>query len=360
MQAPAGMLTPTLRFMLMFAATVIIIAGLKASADMIAPFILSSFIVVISGPPLFWLRRRGVPTGLAITLVMLLIISMTAGVAAIVSSSLAGFSAALPDYRNSLQNAVSNVFAWLGLHGIDLTASWVMQYLDPSTAMDLAANTVSGFGNVLTNSFLILLTVIFMLLEVSSFPNKLSALSRDPERTMARYQRFIDTLKDYMAMKTLMSLLTGFGVTLWLWGLGVDFAALWGLLAFFLNYVPNIGSIIAAVPAVLLAFVQLGSSSALLAAAGYVFLNTVIGNFIEPRLMGRGLGLSTLVVFLSLVFWGWVLGPVGMLLSVPLTMTLKIALEGNEETRWLAVILGSERDYLLPAEPHPANPEQQP
>lgn len=343
------MQTPAARFVLMFAATMIIIAGLKAAAEVIAPFILATFVAAIAGPPLFWLKRRGVPTWLAITLVMLLIVALMIGIGAIISGSLNGFSESLPDYRASLQNALANVFAWLSMHGIDLTTTWIMQYLDPSLAMDLVANTLSGFGNVLTNSFLILLTVIFMLLEAASFPNKLSAMSSDPEKTMSRYRNFIDTLKEYIAIKTLMSLLTGLGVTIWLWAIGVDFAPLWGLIAFFLNYVPNIGSIIAAVPAVLLSFVQLGSTSALLTAAGYIFFNTVIGNFIEPRLMGRGLGLSTLVVFLSLVFWGWVLGPVGMLLSVPLTITLKLAFESNEETRWMAIILGSERDYLTPA-----------
>lgn len=129
---------------------------------------------------------------------------------------------------------------------------------------------------------------------------------------------------------------------------GIDYALLWGVLAFLLNFVPNIGSIIAAVPAVLLALIQLGPFSALMTAMGYLIANMVMGNIIEPRYMGKGLGLSTLVVFLSLVFWGWVLGPVGMLLSVPLTMLMKIALESSDETRWLAILMGPD---IVP-EPH--------
>ena len=121
--------------------------------------------------------------------------------------------------------------------------------------------------------------------------------------------------------------------------MGLDFPLLWGLLAFLLNYIPNIGSIIAAVPAVLLALVQIGPGRAIVIAGGYVAINLLIGNLIEPRVMGQGLGLSTLVVFLSLIFWGWVLGPVGMLLSVPLTMTLVMALESQEDTRRYALIL---------------------
>jgi predicted PurR-regulated permease PerM len=158
----------------------------------------------------------------------------------------------------------------------------------------------------------------------------------------AQSLQIIQDIKQYISIKTSMSLLTGAIIAVWLKFLGVDYPLLWGLLAFFFNYVPNIGSIIAAVPAVLLAFIQIDPAHAAYAAAGYLVVNGVIGNLIEPRIMGRGLGLSTLVVFLSLMFWGWVLGPVGMLLSVPLTMIGKIALESSNETRPLAILLGSE------------------
>ncbi|MFQ5519051.1 MAG: AI-2E family transporter [Mariprofundus sp.] len=133
---------------------------------------------------------------------------------------------------------------------------------------------------------------------------------------------------------------TGIFISIWLAVIGVDYPLLWGLVAFLFNFVPNIGSIIAAVPAVLLALIQLGSGEALMAGVGYVIANVVMGNVVEPKFMGKGVGLSTLVVFLSLVFWGWVLGPVGMLLSVPLTMIVKLALESRADTQWLAVLLG--------------------
>jgi predicted PurR-regulated permease PerM len=123
--------------------------------------------------------------------------------------------------------------------------------------------------------------------------------------------------------------------------IGVDFPILWGLLAFLLNYIPSIGSIIAAIPAVLLALIQLGIGEALFAGLGYLVVNFVMGNIIEPRFMGSSLGISTLVVFLSLVFWGWVFGPIGMLLSVPLTMSIKIALDSKENTLWLSTLLSS-------------------
>ena len=215
--------------------------------------------------------------------------------------------------------------------------------------MRLAARMLSGLGAVLTNSFLIIITMVFILLEASSFQAKLQKAFGDVSDTMSKYQSFADGVKRYMMIKALVSFGTGLVVALWLMVLGVDFPLLWGLLAFLLNFVPNIGSIIAAVPAVLVAYLQLGVSQAVLAAVGYLVVNLVAGNVIEPRYMGRGLGLSTLVVFLSLVFWGWVFGPVGMVLSVPLTMTVKLALEGNEGGRWLAVMLGPEPEEFSEA-----------
>ena len=157
---------------------------------------------------------------------------------------------------------------------------------------------------------------------------------------MGRFRGFIESFNRYLALKTLFSLATGVVIGIWLAVLGVDFALLWGLLAFLLNFVPNIGSIIAAIPAIFLAFIQLGWGPALLTCLGYIVVNVVFGSILEPKFMGRRLGLSTLVVFLSLVFWGWVLGPVGMVLSVPLTMIVKIAMESNEDTRWIAILLG--------------------
>jgi predicted PurR-regulated permease PerM len=145
-----------------------------------------------------------------------------------------------------------------------------------------------------------------------------------------------------MVIKTLISLATGLLIGIWLTVLGVDFPILWGFLAFLLNFVPSIGSSVAAIPAVLLAFIQLGMGRALMAAAGYMAVNFILDNIIETKLMGKKLGLSTLVVFLSLIFWGSLLGPVGMVLCIPLTMTLKFACQNYKDTQWIAVLLGPE------------------
>jgi predicted PurR-regulated permease PerM len=226
--------------------------------------------------------------------------------------------------------------------GVQVPADTLSSYFNVSAVMRIAAGMLTGIGNLLTNGFMIILTVIFILLEVLSFPPKFQAALPDPDSQMGQLRSLLKSINRYMGLKTLTSLATGICIAVWLAILGVDFPLLWGLLAFLLNYVPSIGSIIAAIPAVLLALIQLGWGSSALVAIGYVVVNNVIGTVLEPRIMGRGVGLSALVVFVSLVFWGWVLGPVGMFLSVPLTMIVKLILQYNQRTRWIAILLGSE------------------
>ena len=203
---------------------------------------------------------------------------------------------------------------------------------------------LSALSSILTNALLILLTVVFILLEAADFLNKLRAVLKNPERTLSTIEKFSQSAKRYLVIKTLISAATGLVIWHWLLILGVDYPLLWGMLSFLLNYVPNIGPLIAALPVALLALVQLGMGSALLTVLGFVVLHIVVGNLIEPKLMGKGLSLSTLVVFLSLVFWGWVLGPIGMILSVPMTSLVKIGLESYEDTRGLAIMLGSDTE----------------
>ena len=216
--------------------------------------------------------------------------------------------------------------------------------------MKFVAKLLSGLGSILTNSFLIFLTFVFILLEASSFPKKIRAAFGDQNHPFAPYHKIANAINQYLAIKTIMSLGTGVVVAIWVKALGIDFPVIWGLCAFLLNYIPNLGSIIAAVPPTLLGFIQFGIGRALFVAAGFIVINTLFGNVIEPKLMGRSLGLSTLVVFLSLVFWGWVWGPTGMLLSVPITMVVKIALESSPSTHWLSILLDSESSVVKAAQ----------
>jgi len=328
------------RVLLLSAAFVVLVAGMKAAKPLLVPFLLSLFIAVIATPPLFYLKSRGVSRGLAILIVVLGIVLAGLLLGWLVGGSLNDFTSNLPGYQQRLAQQSQGLLQWLQQQGVDVAKLSLLDYLDPGKAMGLAAVLLKGLGNVLTQAVFILITVIFMLLEAAVFTNKLQVISADPQASLAWVEAITRSIKRYMMIKTSTSLLTGVLVSLWLWLVGIDYPVLWGLLAFLFNYVPNIGSIIAALPALLLALVQLGLGGALWTGLGYLLINTLVGNMIEPRFMGRGLGLSPLIVFVSLVFWGWVLGPVGMFLSVPLTMTVKIVLDSNQETRRFAVLLG--------------------
>ena len=334
--------TTASKIMLVFAAFIIVVAGMRASTTILVPFLLAAFIAIISTPPMFWLQRKGIHKWLSLLIIIFGIVLIGCLVFVLVGSSLQAFTRELPVYEDKLKELTMTIVTRLKTIGLDTTELDLMELFNPGAAMKLVATGLNSFRKVLTNGFLILMTVIFMLIEASSLPLKLRTIFGDTEDALINFEKFINDVKQYMAIKTLISLATGIFIAMWLAVIGVDFPLLWGLLAFLLNYVPNIGSIIAAIPAVLLTIVQLGPTHAVAAATGFLLVNLVMGNFIEPRFMGRSLGLSTLVVFLSLIFWGWVLGPVGMLLSVPLTMTAKIALDSREETRWMSIILGPE------------------
>ena len=340
---PAIKTTPS-QLLVSLAALVVIIAGMRASADIIVPFLLAVFIAIICSPALDWLERRGLPRAAAMVTVLVAVTTIGIGITGLVGSSLSQFTNDVPEYTERLNGYTQAVEQWLNGHGVPFDTGEMRNLIDAGRVMKMAADVFNSFGGVLTNAFLIFLTVVFILFETASFAVKLHAVMDDPEDTLARLGNVTASIKRYLAIKTMTSLLTGVVIGIGLTILGVENAVLWALLAFMLNYVPNIGSIIAAVPAVLFALVQLGVGGALATAAVFAMVNIVIGSVLEPRFMGRGLGLSTLVVFLSLVFWGWVLGPVGMFLSVPLTMTVKIALGARESTRWIAVLLGSGHD----------------
>ncbi len=325
--------------MLTMAAFVVVVAGMRASKDILIPFLLSLFIAIIVTPLLNWLRSKGMPTWVAILMIILAILIVGFLIAVLVGSSLTDFSNSLPTYQKGLQNKLAELLTIFEEKGLNIADQTFMEFIDPGAAMRMTSRVLTGMGNLLGDTFLILLVVVFMLLEAATFSQKIERAIPAESAEMDRLNVFLQNINRYMVIKTWTSLGTGTIMTLWLSIWRVDYALLWGLLTFLLNYIPNIGSIMAAIPPVLLALVLLGPWTALAVALGYLAVNMGIGSFLEPRLMGKGLGLSTLVVFLSLLFWGWVLGPVGMILSVPLTMTMKIGLSSFDETKWLSALL---------------------
>jgi len=370
------------------AAFAVVIGGLRVASPVVLPFLLSAFLAILSAPPMLWLERIGLPRALAIAVVFLGVVVAGRYVGLVVYSSANRFVGDLDNLEKRLEERSDQVVAWLEARGLELpilnhheeqdgsapggvepapgedpgneepvpaggdsegspdstaSTSGIDELLDFGGIFGIVRGLFQGLTTALGKTFLIFLTVFFILLEISSFPLKFNAVFPSTRESLA-LRRFTKSIRNYIAIKTATSLATGILIGVWLALCGIRFPVLWGLLAFLLNFIPNVGSILAAFPPALLALIDNGWRTMLVVAMAFLIVNTLIGSILEPRVMGRGLGLSPLIVFVSLVFWGWVFGPVGMFLSVPLTMTFKIALESNADTRWIAVFLGSEAD----------------
>jgi AI-2 transport protein TqsA len=330
------------RLLLIAAALVIVIWGIYQAQSVLVLFLVSIFLSIIGRVPVLWMERKRIPRIVAVLVVVAAMVAFLLGIGAVVGASLSSFSNALPIYQARMLDMLIAFKVFLAGKGVVITDKILLGFINPGTIMNLTAALFTGLSSVLSNIFLILFTVTFILLEASNFPSKLRSVLDKPQAAFPEVAKFARDIKHYMVIKTVINLIAGTLIAVWLWILGVDFPVLWGFLVFLLQFVPGVGSIVAAVPAILFALIQLGGGAAALAAAGYLVIGTILGNIVEPKIMGRRLGLSMLVVFASLIFWGNLLGLVGALLCVPLTMTLKLACEASEDTRWIAVLLGPE------------------
>ena len=334
------------------AAIVIILAGIKAASEIVVPFLLSLFIAIICSPLLNYLTKRKVPYGLAIILLLLLISIGLLFLFSLINNTIQEFSESLPQYRQLLGEHVNKLVALSQRMKIpfDISENSIMENFDPTVFMNFVRSAFLSLSGMVSNIFVLVLVVIFMLLEAPHAKHQFAVVFSNNAKEINQQKHHLDLILQgiisYLGVKTMMSLLTAICIWLLLEIVGVQYAILWAALSFLLNYIPNIGSIIAAVPIIVQTLLLNGFVVGLEVIIGVIAINMIIGNVLEPRLMGKKLGLSTLVVFLSLLFWGWLLGTVGMLLSVPLTMALKIALEANPTTVKYALLLGdSDSDH---------------
>ena len=336
---PADSTRPA-HYLTTLAALVVILAGLKLASGLLTPMLLALFIALILNPVVHCLTLLRVPRGLAISLVVTVVVISLLSLIPMAGNSFRDLTRALPGYREQLIDMFAALQGILSSRGIPLELDTLLSSIDSNSVVGFVTSAVAHMGSATSYIVLMILTVVFMLLEVPLLHNKLEQALPSPEQQLNDIERFISGVNRYLALKTALSILTGLLVALLLWSKGINFFVLAGLTAFFLNFIPNIGSILSAIPWVLITLLQLGAGDALSVALGYLLINMVIGNFIEPKVLGKGLGLSSLTVFLSLIIWGWLLGPVGMLLSVPLTMSIKIFLESSARGKGLAILLG--------------------
>lgn len=317
------------------AATVIIGAGIKFAAPVLVPVLLAGFIAVVTAPIVIWLCDRGVPRPLSVTAGLSLDMAAGAALGFPLAGAVSTFTQRLPQYQLMLAERMQGLTQWLAANGLHVES--VFELYDPAWMVGFATTFAQAAAGLVSQIVLVLLVVAFMLFEAAGLREKVGKFASDSQ--IGVFASALREVNSYLVAKTIMSFITGVIVFLWCWWRGLDMPLLWGLLSYLLNFIPTIGQIIAAVPAIGLALIQLGPGPALVIALGYGAINLGIGA-VEPRVMGGALGLSALVVLLSMVLWGWLLGPVGALLSAPLTMLIRHGFAHTEELTWVADLLG--------------------
>ena len=330
-------------FFVNLAAFVVVIAGMVFASSIISTMLLALFISIIAAHPINWLRARKIPEWLALSIVLITITATFILLGGIIGNTIASFSQDVPIYEKSLKTIADNAIQYLNSKGFEISELEIEKMLNVSSIMNLTVTLLSNLGEVMGNTILIFFVAIFLLLEMDDFSFKFLAIKHGVGESL-RLITISSNIRHYLSIMTLISLITAVLIWASLAILGIKYAILWALIAFLLNFIPNIGSIIAAIPAVLFALIQSGVSGAFWTIVIYLVVNMVVGNIAAPKMLGKGLGLSTFIAFISFIFWGYILGTVGMFLSVPLTMAIKIYLEQDEKTRWIAVLLGTNEE----------------
>jgi len=332
-------LWPINQLFLLLATMSIVFVVLKQAEDLVVPFLISIAIAILLSPLFTYLEKLRIPK--SVSLVLITVVSLLPVVA------IGGFVGnEFDDFAKNYQSIEKQFDEWLVYlshffqnMGIDVTQESIKDALGKANFGGMIQQLVTKTGNQFSNIFLIFFTVAFLLMESRFFYNKLLKITRSRGEDIKGTMVMLEKIKTYFLIKMKTSLVTGIWAFAVLWFYDVDYALLWATLAFFLNFVPVIGSIIAAIPPIVIALLDQGSGTALWVAVWYMIINMIVGNILEPKIMGKGLGLSATTVFLSMTFWGWMFGPAGMILSVPLTMVMQFLFEQYDETRWVSLML---------------------
>ncbi len=333
----AESLSPPARAAIIGAAVVIVLAGVRVATPIFGPFLVAVFFAMITAPVMTWLTRRGVPPVLAAGTVVAGLIGILVGVLAFLGMAFTGFIRSLPQYQASLEAQA----AVLADYGIDPGSFTVWDYIDQGFVIQQVAGLARQVGTITFDALLAFIGIGFLLIEG---PRVKAALARRLGPQSPLYRHFSQSgriLIDYVVVRTKVNLITGVGTGLFLALLGVDFAVLWGFIAFVLSYVPYIGLAAAAIPPTLLALIKFGPAGALAVIVAMTLVDAAAENLVLPRMAGRELNLSPFVVLFSVVFWGFILGAVGVFLAIPLTIAVKLLLESWEETRWIGELMGN-------------------
>lgn len=329
----------------------LIIAGMKLASSILSPILLAVIIAISVTPLMDWFQRKGLSQGLSMLVTIVVLIVAIVALIAVIGFSINQVIVTLPQYADGLQGQSDSLQAYLASSGLDAdSVETAIQGTEPSKLLTYVGSLFGGVLGLLSGVVLMLMVLIFMLLSTPGLTSKMKTDFSQNSPTMNRFRGLAKDLREYVSITTMINLLVGVVNTVFLFILGVDFPILWGLLAFLTGYIPSVGFWLALIPPAALAFLEFGATKALIVVIGYVVINGGVQNFLQPKLMGAGLNLSSLVVVLSLFFWGWVLGPMGALLAVPLTMIVKdVILDAYDDTRGLADLMSADS----PSKPAP-------
>ncbi len=332
---------PGVRFWIITTGVIVAFTALKAASQVINPILLAAFLTSISLAPISWLKKKGVNMVVANIIIVSSIVIIISLIGVVIGTTASSFSNKLPVYEHRFNELLTSTMHTLADYGLIDQEAANTETLKSIKILPVAAPIASKLGKFIASSFVVFFMFIFMLFEAEMLSKKIAYVSKSSSKDSGEV---IKKLGHYFGIKTLTSLGTGVIVGLSMFIIGVEFPILWGFIAFLLNYIPSIGSIIAAVPAVLIAFVMHGPLTGFITIIIYLVVNTIIGSIIEPQLMGKNLGISPLIVFVSMIFFGFLLGPVGMLIATPLAIVIKIIFDSRDVTKNLGIMLGDGRE----------------
>jgi predicted PurR-regulated permease PerM len=317
---------------LLVAGVAIVLGALHFAASVVSPFLLAMVLAFIFSPLIVWLRTRGV--GIVPALIILVVgLLVSAGlIALIIGSAISAMASSLGVYSEELSARLQGVDAWFASNGIDGVN--LASLLSPDTISAVFGALVSGLTSAVYQGFVILLLLLFFLVEGRAIADRVRLSLDEGDPNPARLAKFGRDVGQYFALRAAVNAITGAGVTLVLWLLGVDFPLLWGVLTFFLSFVPYIGMFLASVPSVLLAWAEYDLAHAVVVALALTIVNATAENLVQPALMHKGLNLSPTFVFVSVFFWGWLLPGGGSFLAIPISLGLLAVLANFPGAKW--------------------------